>query len=94
MLIAINCSVHTTPTFNPHTDEEIVIPKGSDEKFVAKLNQIFDESGATKSVYFTRQRRSPMDFTVRHFAGGCIAMLCCMVYALVGIVSCSMVLYK
>jgi myosin heavy subunit len=45
------------------------MPKGSDEKFVSKLNQIFDENAATKSVYFTRQRRSPMDFTVRHFAG-------------------------
>ena len=61
---------HTTLT-PLYTDEEIVIPKGSDEKFVAKLNQIFDESNATKSVYFTRQRRSPMDFTVRHFAGTC-----------------------
>jgi myosin heavy subunit len=50
-------------------DEEIVMPKGSDEKFVSKLNQIFDENAATKSLYFVRQRRSPMDFTVRHFAG-------------------------
>jgi myosin heavy subunit len=45
------------------------MPKGSDEKFVSKLNQIFDENAATKSLYFVRQRRSPMDFTVRHFAG-------------------------
>jgi myosin heavy subunit len=50
-------------------DEEIVMPKGSDEKFVSKLNQIFDENAATKSIYFARQRRSPMDFAVRHFAG-------------------------
>ena len=45
------------------------MPKGSDEKFVSKLNQIFDENAATKSPYFGRNRRSPMDFTVRHFAG-------------------------
>lgn len=45
------------------------MPKGSDEKFVSKLNQIFDENAATKSLYFVRQRRSPMDFSVRHFAG-------------------------
>ena len=56
-------------SWQSHTDEEIVVPKGSDEKFVAKLNQIFDENNATKSVYFTRQRRNPLDFTVRHFAG-------------------------
>ena len=45
------------------------MPKGSDEKFVSKLNQIFDENAATKSVYFARQRRNPMEFAVRHFAG-------------------------
>ena len=41
-----------------------MIPKGSDEKFVAKI------------VYFTRQRRNPMDFTVRHFAGTLLFLLC------------------
>ena len=51
------------------------MPKGTDEKFVAKLNQIFDENNATKSVYFTRQRRNPLDFTVRHFAGTVIFVL-------------------
>lgn len=45
------------------------MPKGSDEKFVSKLNQIFDDNAATKSPYYVRNRRSPMDFTVRHFAG-------------------------
>lgn len=50
-------------------DEEITIPKGTDEKFVSKLNQIFDENAGTKSIYFGRNRRSPLDFTIRHFAG-------------------------
>lgn len=45
------------------------MPKGSDEKFVSKLNQIFEENASTRSVYYLRQRRAVLDFTVRHFAG-------------------------
>ena len=60
-----------------------MVPKGTDEKFVAKLNQIFDENNATKSVYFTRQRRNPLDFTVRHFAGtyACLPFLLSLFFA-------------
>ena len=50
-------------------DAEIKVPQGSDEKFVSKLNNVFDESSATKSSYFARNRRSPIEFTVKHFAG-------------------------
>eukprot|EP01038_Epipyxis_sp_PR26KG_P015212 gene15212-20491_t len=50
-------------------DEESIVPKGSDEKFVSKINQIFDENNATKSQYFGRNRRSVLDFTIMHFAG-------------------------
>lgn len=55
-----------------YLDEEIMLPKGTDEKFVSKLNQIFDDSSATKSLYYSRsnnKNRSPLDFIVRHFAG-------------------------
>ena len=52
-----------------YLDEEIMLPKGSDEKFVSKLNQLFDENLATKSVYFSRSRKSALDFVIRHFAG-------------------------
>lgn len=55
-----------------YLDEEIILPKGTDEKFVSKLNQIFDESSATKSLYYSRsssRNRSALDFVVRHFAG-------------------------
>lgn len=45
------------------------MPKGSDEKFVSKLDTFFDEHTATRSVYFSRVRKNPLEFTVRHFAG-------------------------
>lgn len=51
------------------TDEEVTVPKGSDEKFVSKINQIFDENSNTKSVFFLRNHKSAVMFTVRHFAG-------------------------
>jgi myosin heavy subunit len=50
-------------------DEEILLPKGSDEKFVNKLHQVFDESANTKSTYYGRNRKEPAEFIVRHFAG-------------------------
>lgn len=50
-------------------DEEVVVPRGSDAKFVSRLHTTFDESAATKSQYFVRNRRKPNDFGVRHFAG-------------------------
>jgi myosin heavy subunit len=50
-------------------DEEVVVPRGSDTKFVTRLHTTFDESAATKSNYYVRNRRKPNDFGVRHFAG-------------------------
>jgi myosin heavy subunit len=50
-------------------DEECTVPKGSDEKFVSKMNQIFDENPNTKSVFYLRSHKSALSFTVRHFAG-------------------------
>ena len=50
-------------------DEEVVVPRGSDAKFVSRLHTTFDETAATKSTYFVRNRRKPNDFGVRHFAG-------------------------
>jgi myosin heavy subunit len=50
-------------------DEEVVVPRGSDAKFVARLHSTFDESPATKSSYFVRNKRKPNDFGVNHFAG-------------------------
>jgi myosin heavy subunit len=50
-------------------DEEVVVPRGSDVKFVSRLHTTFDETVATKSTYFVRNRRKPNDFGVRHFAG-------------------------
>lgn len=34
-----------------------------------QLNQLFDESTATRSPFFARNHKSPLLFTVRHFAG-------------------------
>ena len=45
------------------------MPKGSDDKFVSKLNQVFDENTNTRSLYFSRNRRNPLEFAIRHFAG-------------------------
>lgn len=45
------------------------MPRGSDQKFVARLHSQFDESDKTKSVYYVRNRRKPNDFGVKHFAG-------------------------
>ena len=50
-------------------DEEVVVPRGSDTKFVARLHSTFDEAPATKSTYFVRNKRKPNDFGVNHFAG-------------------------
>jgi myosin heavy subunit len=50
-------------------DEEVVVPRGSDAKFVARLHTTFDETPATKSPYFVRNKRKPNDFGVAHFAG-------------------------
>lgn len=54
------------------TDEESVVPKGSDEKLVTKLNQIFNENRTTKSPFYGRGRKSPLEFIVHHFAGDVI----------------------
>ena len=50
-------------------DEEGVLPRGSEAKFVNRLHAVFDETPATKSAYYARNRRKPNDFAVRHFAG-------------------------
>jgi myosin heavy subunit len=42
-----------------HLDEQVILPGGSDDKFLQKLNQIFDENAATKSLYYVRNRRKP-----------------------------------
>ena len=52
-----------------YLDEEVAVPKGSDEKFVSKINQIFDENANTKSIFYVRNNKSNVAFTVRHFAG-------------------------
>ncbi len=52
-----------------YLDEEVAVPKGSDEKFVSKINQIFDENANTKSVFYVRNNKSNVAFTIRHFAG-------------------------
>jgi myosin heavy subunit len=51
------------------TDDEIKVAGGTDDKYVAKLHQIFDESPATKSTYYGRNRKAPKEFIVNHFAG-------------------------
>lgn len=50
-------------------DEEGVVPRGSDQKFVSRLHSQFDENEKTKSPYYVRNRRKPNDFGVKHFAG-------------------------
>ena len=52
-------------------DEECAVPKGSDEKFVSKLTQLFDDNPNTRSPFFARgnPKFGPCAFTIRHFAG-------------------------
>ena len=50
-------------------DEEGVVPRGSDQKFVSRLHSQFDENEKTKNPYYVRNRRKPNDFGVKHFAG-------------------------
>ena len=50
-------------------DEEIVVPKGTDEKLILKMHTVFDETAVTKSPYYARNRKAPKEFIVRHFAG-------------------------
>lgn len=52
-----------------YLNEVATVPNGTDQKFVAKINQVFDDAKATKSEYFSRNKRSPLEFTVKHFAG-------------------------
>lgn len=47
----------------------MILPGGTDDKFLQKINQIFDESSATKSKYFIRNRKKQKEFIIRHFAG-------------------------
>jgi myosin heavy subunit len=50
-------------------DEEGVVPRGSDTKFVNRMHATYDENKASKSKYYTRNRRKPDEFGVVHFAG-------------------------
>ena len=50
-------------------DEEINLPKGSEEKLVKKLHHVFDETAGTKSLYYGRVMKNPNNFIVKHFAG-------------------------
>ena len=50
-------------------DEEIMVPKGSEEKLMKKLHHYFDETAGTKSPYYGRNRKKPNTFIVKHFAG-------------------------
>lgn len=52
-----------------YLDEETTVPKGSDEKLVSKMNQIFDDNAQTKSIFYQRNNKTNLLFTVRHFAG-------------------------
>lgn len=50
-------------------DEEGVLSRPSDTKFVNRLHQQYDENKTTKNEYYSRNRRKPDDFGVKHFAG-------------------------
>jgi myosin-5 len=50
-------------------DEEGVMPRSSDAKFIARVHSHFDENKITKSAYYARNRRRPDEFSIRHFAG-------------------------
>ena len=53
-------------------DEEGVVPRGSDAKFVNRMHTTYDEGKTTKNNYYIRNRRKPDEFGVRHFAGDVI----------------------
>lgn len=50
-------------------DEEGVLSRPSDTKFVNRLHAQYEENSNTKSPYYVRNRRKPDEFGVRHFAG-------------------------
>jgi myosin heavy subunit len=50
-------------------DEEGVLSRPSDQKFVNRMHSQYEENKATKSEYYTRNRRKPDEFGVKHFAG-------------------------
>ena len=52
-----------------YLDEECVVPNGSDEKLLAKLNTAFSSSGVSHTEYFKKSRKLPNTFIVVHFAG-------------------------
>ena len=50
-------------------DEEGVLSRPSDTKFVNRMHSQYDENKATKNSYYSRNRRKPEEFGVKHFAG-------------------------
>jgi myosin heavy subunit len=51
-------------------DEECVVPQGSDEKLLKKMDTAFSsKSGAAYSKYYQQSRKLPNTFIVGHFAG-------------------------
>ena len=48
------------------------MPQGSEDKLMVKLNAAFDENASTRSNYYGRNRKTPKDFTIKHFAGDVI----------------------
>ncbi len=48
----------------PLLDEELVVPRGSDKTFLAKMIQ-----KQSKNPVFKRQMKKPMNFIVKHYAG-------------------------
>lgn len=50
-------------------DEEGSIGKGSDQGFVNKCNNMFSDSGSTKSPFYQKEFKNQRTFRIRHFAG-------------------------
>eukprot|EP00457_Paulinella_chromatophora_P000053 gb/GEZN01000053.1/.p1 GENE.gb/GEZN01000053.1/~~gb/GEZN01000053.1/.p1 ORF type:complete len:2897 (+),score=759.98 gb/GEZN01000053.1/:46-8736(+) len=52
-------------------DEEVSLPKGSDESFIAKMHEKFaDKKSSEKSSFYDNNRKKPSYFTINHYAGG------------------------
>jgi myosin heavy subunit len=49
-------------------DEEVVMPKGSDETLIAKMHKAFGE-GKEKHAFYDADRRYPSVFIIKHYAG-------------------------
>ncbi len=40
-----------------YLDEELLVPRGTDEKLIKKLHNVFDEAANTRNAYYCHNRK-------------------------------------